>query len=99
MPNGGLTFARESRFCLEGIKSLHAKGGVERVGDHLATHISTLTALAANINNISLFLNQAQQDTKVGKSLLDGWEEKLTYIFHEETIRFEYAELFGKLLI
>ena len=78
---------------------MHAKGGVERVGDRLATHISTLAALAANINNISLFLNQAQEDTKVGKSLLDGWEEKVTYIFHKETIRFKYSELFGKLLI
>jgi len=48
---------------------------------------------------MSIFLDQARQDTDVGKSLLDGWEEILTDIFRNETIKFEYGELFGKLLI
>ena len=87
------------RILLGGINSLHVKGGVEPVGDQPATPISTLAASAADIHNISLFLDQARQDTDIGKSLFDGWEEKLTDIFRKETIKFEYAELFGKLLI
>ena len=77
---------------------MHAKGCIEPVGDQLATPISTLAASATNIHNIHLFLGQAQQDTNAGKSLLNGWEEKLSDIFRE-TIQFGYAELFGKLVI
>jgi len=87
------------RILLGGINSLHVKGGVELVGDQPATPISTIAASTADIRNIKLFLDQVRQDTDVGKSLLDGWEEKLTDIFRKETIKFEYAELFGKLLI
>jgi len=88
------------RILLGGINSLHIKGGIEElVDDQPATPISTLAASNADIHNINLFLDQVRQDTDVGKSLLDGWEEKLTDIFRKETIKFEYAELFGKLLI
>jgi len=87
------------RILLGGINSLHIKGGIELVGGRPATPISALAASNADIHNISLFLDQVRQDTDVGKSLLDGWEEKLTDIFRKETIKFEYAELFGKLLI
>ena len=47
------------RILLRGITSLHAKGGVEPVGDHLATPTSTLAASTADIHNIILFLDQA----------------------------------------
>jgi len=87
------------RILLGGINSLHAKGDAEPVGDQPATPISTLAASTADIHNISLLLDQVRQDTDAGKSLLDGWEEKLTDIFRKETIKFEFAELFGKLLI
>ena len=78
---------------------MHAKGSAERLGNKPATPISTLAASTADIHNISLFLDQVQQDTDAGKSLLDSWEEKLTDILRKETIKFEFAELFGKLLI
>lgn len=78
---------------------MHAKGSVKPVGDHLATPLSTPAASSADIQNISLFLDEGGQDTNTRKSLLNGWEEKLTDIFREETIKFEYAELFGNLLI
>ncbi|PWW76965.1 hypothetical protein C7212DRAFT_278870 [Tuber magnatum] len=89
------------RILLEGINSWHANGGAEPVRDRPAVPIPipTLAAPTADVCNISLFLNQARQDPSVGKSLLDRWEKKLTDIFRKETIKFEYAELFGKLLM
>ncbi|KAG0138607.1 hypothetical protein HOY82DRAFT_631210 [Tuber indicum] len=79
------------RILLGGIDSWHVKGGSK-----LVTPVAGSTD---DVYNIRLFLSQARQDPSVGKSLLDEWEEKLTGTFHKETIKFEYAELFGKLLM
>ncbi|KAG0130031.1 hypothetical protein HOY82DRAFT_505079, partial [Tuber indicum] len=79
------------RILLGGIDSWHVKGGSEP-----ATPVAGSTD---DVYNIRLFLKQARQDPSVGKSLLDEWEEKLTDALRKETIKFEYAELFGKLLM
>lgn len=50
------------------------------------------------LTNIEYFLQQAENDPGIGSSSLSEWERKLTKILETEAVKFEYAELFGKLL-
>lgn len=50
------------------------------------------------LQNVKSFLIQAKLDPTIGGAIVNEWETNLKKAFHTEKLKFEYAELFGKLL-
>lgn len=79
------------RLLVHGIKSW-------RSTDTTSTGSTSDTSHSAYLDNVEKFLQQAQHDPSIGISSLSEWESKLTQSFETEKVKFEYAELFGRLL-
>lgn len=79
------------RLLVNGIKSW-------RSADTTSTGSTSAASHSAYLENIEKFLQQARHDPSIGISSLSEWESKLTKIFETEKVKFEYAELFGRLL-
>jgi hypothetical protein len=52
-----------------------------------------------HLKNLKLFIHQAKHDPSVSPALLRGWKSKLEHELDIAGIRYEYAVLFGKLVI
>lgn len=76
---------------VEGIKSW-------RSTDTTTKESTTSTSHSAYLGNVEKFLQQAQHDPSIGGSIISEWETKLTQSLEKEKVKFEYAELFGRLL-
>lgn len=81
------------KVCLlvDGIKSW-------RSTDTTSTESSSATSHSAYLDNVEKFLQQAEHDPSIGGTSLSEWENKLTQSLETEKVKFEYAELFGRLL-
>ncbi|TDL26815.1 reverse transcriptase-like protein [Rickenella mellea] len=51
-----------------------------------------------SVKNVEQFVNQAKNDPSIPHSLLNGWVNKLESQIHHETLRYDYAKLFGNLV-
>jgi len=51
------------------------------------------------ISNLELFVHQAKYDSSVSPALLRDWKSKLEHELDVASVRYEYAALFGKLVI
>lgn len=69
-----------------------------RTSDNSTESGGTSTSKSPYLTNIEYFLQQAENDPGIGSSSLSEWERKLTKSLETESVKFEYAELFGKLL-
>ncbi|KAL0639887.1 hypothetical protein Q9L58_000978 [Maublancomyces gigas] len=78
------------RLLVEGIKSWRSTD--------TTAESTTTTSHSAFLRNIEKFLKQAQHDPSIGGSIISEWETKLTQSLEKEKVKFEYAELFGRLL-
>lgn len=78
------------RLLVEGIKSW-------RSTDTTAGS-TTSTPHSAFLRNVEKFLKQAQHDPSIEDTIISEWETKLTQSLEKEKVKFEYAELFGRLL-
>lgn len=76
------------RLLVDGVKSWCSS-------DTTSTESSSGSPYLKNVQN---FLRQAEHDPGIGGSSLDEWQKKLTQSLEMEAVKFEYAELFGKLL-
>lgn len=76
------------RLLVDGIKSWRGTN----------TESASATSHSAYLSNVDKFLQQAQHDPSIGGSSLSEWESKLTQTLEKEKVKFEYAELFGRLL-
>lgn len=79
------------RLLVEGIKSW-------RSSDTTSTESSSGTSRSPYLGNVKAFLQQAEHDPSIGGSSLGEWERKLIQSLETEAVKFEYAELFGRLL-
>lgn len=77
------------RLLLDGIKSWR---GTDTSGP------SSVNSHSEYLRNVERFLFQAQQDPSINESCLSEWEDNLTQSLETEKVKFEYAELFGRLL-
>uniref|UniRef100_A0A7I4DFT0 Reverse transcriptase domain-containing protein n=2 Tax=Physcomitrium patens TaxID=3218 RepID=A0A7I4DFT0_PHYPA len=50
------------------------------------------------LDNVKEFLVQAQHDPSISETILRQWELNLNNLLNTEKVKFEYAELFGRLL-
>lgn len=50
------------------------------------------------LDNVKSFLIQAKLDPTIGETIVNEWDTNLMKALHTEKLKFEYAELFGKLL-
>lgn len=64
----------------------------------IAEYPTSAPSHSAYLDNVERFLQQAQHDPSIGSSSLNEWESKLTQSLETEKVKFEYAELFGRLL-
>lgn len=80
------------RLLVEGIKSWHSTDTTAKEST------TTSTFHSAYLNNVEKFLQQAHHDPSIGGSIISEWETKLTQHLEKEKVKFEYAELFGRLL-
>lgn len=64
-----------------------------------AIHGGTTNArLETDLRNIDRFLDQAQYDPSLSSSIVGEWQNCLKQHLHVQTLRYEYADLFGKLV-
>lgn len=82
------------RLLVEGINSWH---NADTTSKESATSTTT-TSNSAYLENVERFLQQAHHDPSIGSSIISEWESKLTRSLETEKVKFEYAELFGRLL-
>jgi hypothetical protein len=52
-----------------------------------------------SISNVERFVQQAKHDPSVSNGLLKDWQEKLEHELDVSSVKYEYAALFGKLVI
>lgn len=80
------------RLLVEGIKSWRS---TDTPTESTTTSSSSHSAY---LDNVEKFLQQARHDPGIGSSSLKEWEDRLTQSLETEKVKFEYAELFGRLL-
>lgn len=83
------TLREKVEILLKGFKDLQ-KTGYAGEGDSVAA--------IGSLSNLKHFLQQAEHDPAVGRELLTTWEEGLKKSLETNSVKFEFASLFGKLL-
>lgn len=79
------------RLLVDGIKAW-------RNTDSTSTESVSATSHSAYLKNVERFLQQSHHDPSIGSISLNEWEIKLSKSLDTEKVKFEYAELFGRLL-
>ncbi|KAF1965677.1 hypothetical protein BU23DRAFT_488894 [Bimuria novae-zelandiae CBS 107.79] len=72
---------------------------VEALLDGFEQHGITAKNPELSISNLQRFIHQAKYDPSVSGTLLDDWQSNLKHELNITSVRYEYAALFGKLVI
>jgi len=94
------------RLLLNGVKEsfqAQAKSAKRKRDDHLGAKSSRITGtgnprLEVLLNNLQKFLDQARYDPSISPKLLQDWEQSLTKELDIQSLKYQYATLYGQLV-
>ncbi|KAJ4295002.1 hypothetical protein N0V90_007010 [Kalmusia sp. IMI 367209] len=72
---------------------------VEALLDGFEQHGITTKHVELSMTNLKRFIHQAKHDPSVSTTLLADWQSKLEHELDVTSVKYEYAALFGKLVI
>lgn len=95
---------QELRILVDGVKNCFSMRKVTRRGDR-CTALGRFTSDSTNdpqleilLKNLELFLEQAKYDPSVSSKLLSDWERSLIQKLKVQSLKYEYATLYGELV-
>lgn len=85
-----------TKLCL-GVKTTPKKDGADRPG-RVITGGTRNGRLETDLKNLDRFLDQARFDPSVSPDVLENWENKLLRHVSIQATKYQYADLYGKLV-
>jgi hypothetical protein len=61
-------------------------------------HNVSLASVASDFHNVKHFLDQADYDPSISSDLVEGWADSLVNELDKQSLKYEYATLFGRLV-